>query len=137
MARIESGTLPRPRPTRPRTTARARPDRLPARKFWLLHALRDHPERHNAVAFSSQLAHLLAQPGVPEFLAAHPGAQRILNPIRHFLGLPTTRKPRKPRAPTARLPRIRQPRPKRPRSWTAILADDAARHPPPLRKKPA
>ncbi len=163
MARIAAGKPPRPprlrppRPSAPRTTEpKTLHPRLPARKAWLLHAMRDHPERHNAAAFGSHLAHLLAAPGVPEFLAAHPAAHRILNPIRHFLGLPTTRKPRAPRPPsdplrgprtpratrgprTPRPPETSKPRPRksRSRSWSAILADDLALHPRPSLKKPA
>ena len=138
MARIAAGTPTRTRaPRRTPRPSQPKPDRLPARKAWLLHTMRDHPERHNAAAFGNQLAHLLAQPGVPEFLAAHPAANRILNPIRHFLGLPTTRKPRQPRASTVRPPRPPRPKPRRTRSWTAILAEDQALHPRPILKKPA
>ena len=150
MARIASGHAARPRSadtSGPASGAACPPQpRLPSRKAWFLHAMRDHPLRHEAHIIAGHLAQCLAQPGVSEFLAAHPAAQRILNPVRHFLGLPTTRKPRasKQRLPAQRPPEQpsttpppRQPRPSRPRAWRQIPADDAACHPRPLLRKKA
>ena len=144
MSRIALGATARSRAgCQPRAGGRpAASNRLPARRAWLLHAMRDHPERHNAAAYGCQLAALLAQPGVGEFLAAHPSARRILNPVCHFLGLPTTRKPRAPRpvapqAATAVTPRAAAPRrtPRPSPGRAAIPAGDPVHHPAPLRKK--
>ena len=58
---------------------------------------------YEAVGYASQLEHLLAEPGVADLLAAAPAAQRVLNPIRHMLGVgpaphrPSSRRPRDPR----------------------------------------
>ena len=139
MARIAAGHTPRParkpaaRPTQtPPIALRAR---LPSRKAWLLHAMQANPLRHEAACIASALDHLLSQPGIGDLLAAHPAAQRILNPIRHFLGLPTTRKPRPPQLSESRLPesRLSEPRRSKPRfpkpraqSWTKILAAESA-----------
>lgn len=128
MAHLAAGRAPRqypkrpPRPQRPtQTTPR---HRLPSGRAWLLRVLQSHPKRHEAAICASQLQHLLARPGVADLLAATPSAQRILTPIQHFLGLPTTRKPRQPRPPKPRAPRPAKPRPQ---SWTQILAPDRAR----------
>ena len=143
MARIAAGHTPRParkpaaRPTQ--TPPIALRPRLPSRKAWLLHAMQANPLRHEAACIASALDHLLSQPGIADLLAAHPAAQRILNPIRHFLGLPTTRKPRPPRnvpqpgapqpgALQPRAPRLHKPGSSKPRppSWTKILAAESA-----------
>ena len=92
MAQFAAGHLPRHRPGG--RGGRAPKPPIPTANAWLVRTL-----HHEAAALGSQLAHLLAEPGVAELLAAAPAAARILNPIRRALGLPTATRPRPPRAP--------------------------------------
>ena len=82
MDRLAQGPLPptRQRPKRPHTP---RPrHRLPTGKLWLIRAL-----PNEAAASASQLAYLLAQPGMAEIIAATPRAARMLRPIARLLGV--------------------------------------------------
>ncbi len=78
-----AGTLA---PARPRP-GRIRPQRvgprLPATRGWLAGGT-DHHVR----AYGSHLQHLLAEPGMAEFVAEVPRAGRLLRPLVHALGLP-------------------------------------------------
>jgi hypothetical protein len=70
----------RTRPFAPRTRCP-----IPTTPAWLIAAL-----RHEAAAYASQLAHLLAEPGISELLDAAPAAKRLLRPLCRMLGLPDT-----------------------------------------------
>ncbi len=147
MARVAAGIAPRPsraaspRPASPRRAPRALLN-LPRRRAWLLHIMQPHPLRHEAAIAGTRFEYLLAQPGVADLLAAVPRAHRILNPLRHFLGLPRVPVPRirpacaetEPPAPCAppAPPRARHPRPARP-----AIRTDAATPDPHLSPKPA
>ena len=56
--------------------------RLPSRRGWLVRAL-----GYEAVAYGSQLEHLLAEPEMQALVAALPGLGRILRPLRRMLGV--------------------------------------------------
>ncbi|MCC6718053.1 MAG: hypothetical protein IT555_09220 [Acetobacteraceae bacterium] len=103
-ARWQAGTLPRPRPSRAGTPRPSRPKpAFPAGRAWLAAATDHHVRGH-----ASQLAHLLAQPAMAEFLTAAPQAGRLLRPLCHMLGIPLP-------PPLQRPPRPTRPRPPRPR----------------------
>ena len=116
MAGLAAGQLPRQRPSRPGGGRGPKPA-IPTTKAWLIHTL-----RHEAVFYRGLLAALLAEPGVADLLAAAPSAQRLLNPIRRALHLPTVANPRpkpppEPAVPLAPLEAekagVRGPNPKR------------------------
>ncbi len=114
MDHVAAGTRPRPhsprdsRPGRPANPPRAR---FPQGHAWLASAL-----THHGYGIASQLQTLLTSPGVPELLATAPTARRILNPLRHILGLSP--------------PRPRKPRPKKPPEPQTETRREA-QHPPP------
>jgi hypothetical protein len=68
------------RPFAPRTRCP-----IPTTPAWLIAAL-----RHEAAAYASQLAHLLAEPGISELLDAAPAAKRLLRPLCRMLGISDT-----------------------------------------------
>jgi hypothetical protein len=70
----------RTRPFAPRTRCP-----IPTTPAWLIAAL-----RHEAAAYASQLAHLLAEPGMAELLDAAPAAKRLLRPLCRMLGISDT-----------------------------------------------
>jgi hypothetical protein len=70
----------RTRPFAPRTRCP-----IPTTPAWLIATL-----RHEAAAYASQLAHLLAEPGMAELLDAAPAAKRLLRPLCRMLGIPDT-----------------------------------------------
>ena len=63
-------------------SARAAGVRLPAGRGWLVGVL-----GYEAVAYGSQLEHLLAEPEMQALVAALPGLGRILRPLRRMLGV--------------------------------------------------
>jgi hypothetical protein len=72
-----------PRPARPPQDAeRAAALRLPTTQAWLIRAI-----PFKAAAIRCQLEYLCAEPGVPEFLAAHPELGRVLRPLGRMLGI--------------------------------------------------
>jgi hypothetical protein len=94
MAQLAAGRLPRHAASRRGECSRGasgapahreRTFHLPHGKGWLTRAL-----GHEAAAYAAQLAHLLAEPGMAELLAAAPSAGRILRPLCRMLGLPDT-----------------------------------------------
>ena len=97
MARVAANKHPRPRshPGARRASTRKPPPPIPTGHAWLIRAI-----PNEAASYASQLAHLLAEPGVAELLAAVPTIQRILNPLRHALALtpPPARRARPSRA---------------------------------------
>jgi hypothetical protein len=111
LGHLAAGRLPRParpRPVYPRP-AISRPSRprvavLSRRRAWVAHLL-----DHNVRAHASQLAHLLARPGVAAMIATAPGAARTLRPLCHILGIALPAELRLPPRPP------RPPRPARPR----------------------
>jgi hypothetical protein len=71
------------KPERPQPDAeRPAPFRFPTTHAWLIHAI-----GFEAAGYGSQLTHLFAEPGVPEFLDAHPELRRLLRPIGRALGI--------------------------------------------------
>jgi hypothetical protein len=56
--------------------------RIPTAEAWLIQTL-----RHEAAAYASQLAHLLAEPAAVELLAAAPTTDHFLRPICRLLGI--------------------------------------------------
>ncbi len=104
-ARVAAGRPAKPsRPgIRPGAHSSPAPIRFPTAHGWLVADL-----RHEAAVYAIQLEALLAEPATIAFLAAAPTASRILNPLRHMLGLPAGRPrtraqsiPDAPPAPTA------------------------------------
>jgi len=86
IAHWRAGTLPRPRTSRAgekRVSVRT-PSLLPTRAGWLPELVRD------ALAFRSQLEHLLSQEECVAFLAAVPQAGRIMRPLCRMLGIGVT-----------------------------------------------
>ena len=91
ITRWKNGTLPKPRPSRPRApqpgrtgaTPQGKPAfRLPGGHMWLIRGIQ-------GTAFAgSQLAHLIATSAeLHEFLEAAPQARRLLNPLCRALGI--------------------------------------------------
>ena len=104
MARIARGRPPRTSTGKPRATPPAKPrPYLPQGFAWLLREL-----KHEGAIIGAHLETLIAQPEIAAILAANPGAQRILAPIRRALGHGTPRPPR-PRTPRPRAPRAPSP----------------------------
>ena len=107
-------TPPRPRKPCPSRAGRAPDGRirvaLPRSHAWFIKML-----GNRANAYAHYLEQLLAEPGVPELIAANPSAARILRPLCHLLGIkppciqraPAPRRPRKPKTP-------RPPKPPKP-----------------------
>ena len=96
-ARWRNGTLPKPRttprPPRPITpTTPAPPFRLPRSRAWLIREMQCHHVNGRA----GTLEYFLANPDLPEFLAAAPQARRLLRPLCHMLGLQMPGDPRWP-----------------------------------------
>jgi len=122
MARLAAGKLPRPR--RPgRSGPHRRGATLPSGRGWLVRAL-----GHEAAGCASQLEHLLAEPGVADLLAAAPAAQRILNPLRHMLGVgPAPRRRASHHPASMRRPREPRPLPPRPFAYSSLSAPGAER----------
>ena len=86
----------------PQAGARVRPVRLPSRHGWLVRAL-----GWEAAGYGSQLAALLAEPGMQAVLAALPGTGRILRPLCRMLGMtvpPVVARPKPARKKRVRLP---------------------------------
>ena len=80
-----AGTLPAPRPPHPGRIRPARvTPRLPAARGWLAGGT-DHHVR----AYGNHLQHLLAEPGMAEFVGEVPCAGRLLRPLIHALALST------------------------------------------------
>jgi len=128
--RWESGTLPPPRPARPRPTrpvragagdppTQPRPPslRLPRERGWINKRL---PEAASAAG----LLHALMQwPEWPRFLAEVPRALRLIRPICHALAAdppPGAALPRRRRPPRPNLPRPKQPRPAPSPTWRPL-----------------
>ena len=114
MARVAADKHPRHRSGRKRAGSRKPKPPIPTGHAWLIRAI-----PYEAAAYGSQLAHLLAEPGVAELLAAVPTVQRLLNPILRALALqaapPRPRRAPKPApAPTIRAERAPSPTPRRP-----------------------
>jgi hypothetical protein len=84
MARIAAGTeQPRPRPATSRQGAHGTaPVRFPARRAWLLAAL-----KHEAAHYTQWLERRLSDPVTAELIASVPQAQSILRPLCHMLGV--------------------------------------------------
>ena len=107
VARVRAGTI---RPSRPRRPRPARPPRPPAyylshRRGWLL------PVIPGAIAYASQLSHLLAQPDMAELIARAPTLGRLLRPLAHMLAMdlpPALQRPAPVRRPR---PKPEQPKP--------------------------
>ena len=112
MARIAANQHPKRRPGRVRPGSRKPRPPIPTSYAWLIRAI-----PYEAAGLGAQLAHLLAEPGVAELLAAAPSAQRLLNPIRHALALsPKPPWPKRKRAPAPKAtPAERAPPPTKPR----------------------
>ena len=83
MAILAAGHLPPPRQGGKSGKTRVRSP-IPTTRAWLVKTL-----RHEAGAYASQLAHLLAEPGMRELIDATPAVQRLLRPICWMLGLDT------------------------------------------------
>jgi hypothetical protein len=97
LARLAEGRLPRPRPGRPGRRGGKNPSaRLPRGHAWLVVAAGSEAACH-----ASQLAHLLAAPGMAELLAAAPAVGRILRPLCRMLGIAPPAPPAPPPAPIA------------------------------------
>lgn len=112
MARVAANKFPTPRtPTGEKRAGTRKPKPpIPTTHAWLIRAI-----PYEAASFASQLAHLLAEPGVAELLAAVPTVQRILNPIRHALALtPKPPWPKRKRPPAAKRPPAPRRTPMRP-----------------------
>jgi hypothetical protein len=114
MARVAANRASRPRLPRPHRPkpATARPIPLPTGFAWLLVAI-----PYEAASYASQLEALLTEPGVADFLAAHPAAGRILRPLGHMLGIralaPKRIRPKRtpqPESPQAESPQAASPR---------------------------
>ena len=113
MARVAANKLPRRyRQGRTRATNRKPKPPIPTSYAWLIRAI-----PYEAAGLGAQLAHLLAEPGVAELLAAAPTAQRLLNPIRHAHALsPKPPWPKRKPAPAPKAPPAeRAPPPTKPR----------------------
>jgi hypothetical protein len=87
-AQITAGTpppAPRPRPAAPRPS-RPPPLRLPGGYAWVV------PLVPGVAALASQLQYHLAEPEMAR-LAEAPAMRRLLNPLRHMLGIPRPPRP--------------------------------------------
>jgi hypothetical protein len=124
--RIQAGrSLPRSRAGRPRDEADAPPTPptrapiprppIPRAEAWLLRALGWRVAVHRV-----GLESLLAEPGMPDLVAAVPSLGRLLRPLCHMLGLPAPCPPpghrRRRRQPSAPPPPART-RPPAPFNW--------------------
>ena len=85
MALLAAGTPSPPARRSGKSGPRHPGPRLPTTPGWLVAIL-----HHEAAAYRSQLAHLLAEPGVSELLSASPAGRRLLRPVSRMLGLPDT-----------------------------------------------
>jgi hypothetical protein len=94
MGLLAAGRLPRHAASRRGKTSdrgfslkkpRERTCPIPTTRGWLVATL-----HHEAAAYRSQLAHLLAEPAVSDLLDAAPAARRLLRPICRMLGLSDT-----------------------------------------------
>ena len=101
MDRLAQGPLPPTRPRAPRPHTPRPRHRLPTGNLWLIRAI-----PNEAACFASQIAHLIAQPGMADLIAATPRAARMLRPVFRLLGLAL------PGPPPPAKPRIRAPRAK-------------------------
>ncbi len=110
MARVAADKHPTLRPSRARAGTRKPRLPIPTSHAWLIRAI-----PYEAAAFASQLAHLLAEPGVAALLAAVPTVQRLLNPIRHALALqPAPPRPKRKRPPAPKMRPAQRGTPPRP-----------------------
>ena len=106
VARVRAGTI-RIRPSRPRS---ARPPRPPAyylshRRGWLL------PVIPGAIAYASQLNHLLAQPDMAELIARAPTLGRLLRPLARMLAMDLPAALQRPASVRAARPKPEKPKP--------------------------
>ena len=111
VARVRAGTI-RIRPPRPRLlrSGSARPPRPPAyylshRRGWLL------PVIPGAIAYASQLNHLLAQPDMAELIARAPTLGRLLRPLAHMLAMDLPAALQRPAPVRAARPKPEKPKP--------------------------
>lgn len=121
---LAAGAGPRhSRPGRPgRTRAAAPRAPFPPAHGWLVADL-----RHEAVAYASQLAFLLAQPDAAALVAHCPRAASLLRPVCRMLGIrpPSLAMQRRARPPSVRPPAAR-PAPVRPPAAPAAPMPGAA-----------
>ena len=109
VARVRAGTI---RPSRPRRlrSGLARPPRPPAyylsrRRGWLL------PVVPSAIAYASQLSHLLAQPDMAELIARAPTLGRLLRPLARMLAMDLPAALQRPASVRAARPKPEKPKP--------------------------
>ncbi len=142
MDRLAQGPLPPSRSHSPRPSGAPHPSvkrphhRLPTSPLWLIRAI-----PNEAACHASQIAHLLAQPGMAEIIATTPRAARLLRRLFRLLGLelppfePPAAKP--PGAPAKRESKPQKPRAPRPHLPSGPAHGSYAPGLRPLRKNPA
>jgi len=148
MDRLAQGPLPPNRSLPPSRSHTPRPSgaphpsvkrprhRLPTGPLWLIRAI-----PNEAACHASQIAHLLAQPGMADIIATTPRAARLLRLLFRLLGLELPA-PEPPAANPPALPPTPEPKPRQPCAPRPHLQAGPAHWPAhpvlrPLRKNPA
>ena len=108
VARVRAGIVRKP-PATPRPTAAPRPrsarETLSRRRGWLLSVI------PGAIAYASQLSHLLAQPDMAELIARAPSLGRLIRPLAQMLAMDLPAALQRPPPPRRPRPKVEKPKP--------------------------
>ena len=117
VARVRAGLVRKPSTTvRPTAAPRPRPPGqvLPRRRGWLLSVI------PGAIAYASQLSHLLAQPDMAELIARAPTLGRLIRPLARMLAMDLPAALQRPPPPRRPRPKVEKPKPRPERTDYAL-----------------